>query len=202
MAVSAVLFMQIKASNPRSSTIAPILLSPTPALPDQSSLSFSPESLYLKLGQASEAAIQINSQGRFPTLIQLEIGYDPQVITQTELTPDTFFANPQILLNNNDEQTGRLSYALSLPPDETVHLEGGRLQRSESHDSFQVGMGKVAKLKFTVKKNTSAKESLLNFLPKTEMLSQNTNIPLEISNGLKIYITNPTPTASPSSFLR
>lgn len=185
LAVSGVLFIQIQSSAPRTSMLAPISLSPTPTLPDQSILSFSPDSFYLKPGQASEAAILINSQGRPPSLAQLEIAYDPEVLTQVDLTPGAFFPNPQILLNTNDEETGRLSYVLTTPSNETPRLQNGI----------------VAKLKFTVSKTTAKSDTSIYFLPKTQILSGNLNIPAQISASLKIYITNPIP-ASPSSLLK
>ena len=58
--------------------------------------------------------IQINSQGLQPDLLQFELAYNPAVLTEVSITPKTTLKT-NIQLNNNNEKTGRLSYAIYLP---------------------------------------------------------------------------------------
>ncbi len=177
----------------KSNSIIPInkilptpTFTPSPTLSAQSTLAFSPEIIYSNRGQAKEAGIQINSQGLYPTILQLELAYDPAILTNVSLSPGPNFPNPNILLNNNDEKTGRISYAFSLIP-------------QEKPLNFT---GTAATLKFTVSNTALQKETSLYFLPKTAIISEGVNIPLKIAYGIKIIINQSTPVASTSSTLR
>ena len=44
------------------------------------------------------------------TAVQLEMQYDPQVLTNVSITPSVFFKNPEILLSQIDEKTGRITF--------------------------------------------------------------------------------------------
>jgi hypothetical protein len=159
---------------------------PTPSPFIESSISFSPDTINTNSGKSNEALIEINTQGKYPTLIQLELAYDPSVISEVSLIPGTLFTSPIILLNNIDKKTGRISYALSVPDGET---------------SKQL-LGTVAKLIFTINKNAIQNQTSFYFLPKTAIHATDTNIPLKIAYGLKIIINPLSQTASKSSFLR
>jgi hypothetical protein len=145
---------------------------PTPTLQPESSLSFAPDTIYSIVGQSHEVNIQLNSQGKYPTSAQLELAYDPTILTEITLTPGALFPNPKILLNNIDEATGRISFALSLSPNEKPR------QMSAV----------AAKMKFKIRENTLQNQTAIYFLPKTSIISQDGNIPLKITYGLKIFI--------------
>jgi len=169
-----------------SSPIPLISLSPTPTLPAESSLSFIPDTIYTPAGQNGKASIQLNSQSTYPTGAQLELAYDPAILTEITLTPGTLFPKSTVLLNNNDEATGRISYALSL-------------DKNEKPQNFS---GTTAIVKFKVRKNIIQNQTAIYFLPKTAIIAKDGNIPLKIAYGLKI-ITNPSSTtASASPILR
>lgn len=171
--------------NTISSPIPFISFSPTPAIPAESSLSIVPDTLYVPTGQIGEASIQLNSQSKYPLGAQLELAYDPTILTEITLTPGTLFPKPAVLLNNNDEATGRISYALSI-------------DKNEKPQNFS---GTTAIIKFKVKKNIIQNQTAIYFLPKTTIISQDGNIPLKIAYGLKIII-NPSTTATASPILR
>jgi hypothetical protein len=180
-----VIYTKIKIIN--QNNISAITTLPSPKLIQQaeSSLTFSPDAVTTNDGESKEVNIRIDSHGKYPTLIQLELAYDATILTGVALSPGTYFANPNILLNNNDEKTGRISYAISLPPG--------------ANPSFFSGTAAI--VKFTVRKNTLQRQTLMYFLPKTAIRALSTNIPLKITYGIKILI-NPSTSTSTSPTLR
>jgi len=84
------------------------------------------------------------------TVVQLELQYDPLVLTDVAITPSSFFPKPDVLLNQIDTKTGRISYALS------VGLTGEGI----------IDKGTVANLAFSVKAQAPTK-TIIIFLPKT-----------------------------------
>ena len=84
------------------------------------------------------------------TAVQLELQYDPNILTDIEVVPGPFFANPQILLDQIDIKAGRISYALGLGQNEKA----------------TTGSGTVANITFSVKSKLPEKTAMI-FLPKT-----------------------------------
>jgi hypothetical protein len=154
---------------------SPLLLSltPTPSQPIEITLKFIPDEIYTNPGQNNQIGIQINSQGKHPDLLQFEIGYDPAVLTEISITPK---APLNILLDNNDEKNGRISYAANLP---------ANIKPLPSGENIPVI------LKFKVKENTLQQQTTLFFLPKTAASSKSINIPIKIAYGAKIFIATP-----------
>lgn len=147
------------------------LLTPTPTQPTESTLKFIPDEIHTNPSQTNELNIQVNSQGLHPDLLQFELAYDPEILAEISITPKSTL-NANIALNNNDERTGRLSYAAKLPQP---------LSSSEI----------PVTLKFKVKKNTLQKQTTIYFLPKTATSSKGINIPIKIAYGAKIIIATP-----------
>ena len=84
------------------------------------------------------------------TGVQLELSYDPEIITNVSIQQGTFFLKPVVLLNNIDKENGRISYALGINP----------------QDSGKKGEDIVATLTF--KTNVlSPTATTISFLPKT-----------------------------------
>lgn len=81
---------------------------------------------------------------------QLELQYDPKILTQVTVVPGTFFKNPLVLLNQIDKTTGRISYAFGINPE----------------DQAVTGQGVVATITFTAKAGIEEQTGIL-FLPKT-----------------------------------
>jgi hypothetical protein len=84
------------------------------------------------------------------TAVQLELQFDPLLLSNIAVTPDSFFLNPSVLLNQIDYKTGRISYAFGIGP------TGQGI----------TGQGTVANLTFSVKAGTPVKTAII-FLPKT-----------------------------------
>lgn len=124
-----------------------------PASPAQTTLSMSEE----QASPSSQHVIDVNIDTRDNkvTATQLELSYDPTVITNVSLQAGTFFTTPTILLNNVDKNNGRISYALA------VQLANGP----------QRGTGVVARVLYdTVPGSTGS--ATISFLPKTQVTAE------------------------------
>jgi len=103
------------------------------------------------------------------TAVQLELQYDPEILINVTVVPGSFFANPDVLLNQIDSKTGRISYAFG------IGLTGQGV----------VGQGTVATLSFSVIAGT-AKQTAIIFLPKTLVTAEGIreSVLKETFNGL------------------
>jgi len=88
---------------------------PTPTPVAQTTLSLSPNPYQATTG-ANEIKVLINSESNKITTAQVELAYDPKLITNVKITKGEFLTNAVELLNKNDATTGRLSFALGLLP--------------------------------------------------------------------------------------
>lgn len=84
------------------------------------------------------------------TAVQLEMQYDPKILLNIAVVPGPFFTKPEVLLNQIDSETGRISYAFG------VGLT----------DPGIIGNGVVATLTFDVRAGVLQQTGIL-FLPKT-----------------------------------
>lgn len=91
------------------------------------------------------------------TAVQLELQYDPKVLTNVSVDPSLFFKNPDVLLNQIDAKTGRISYAFGI----------GLTNQGV------VGQGVVANITFEAKAGIPQETAIL-FLPKTLVTAQDT----------------------------
>lgn len=124
---------------------------PTPTPPAQTILMLSPNPLSAKVG-SNEIVVEIDSGTNAVTTVQLELAYDPRLISNVQITPETFLTNASVLLNKNDTSTGRYSYALGLLPSQIA----------------KAGKGAVAKITFTPRNATlTTKDTELTLLPKS-----------------------------------
>lgn len=105
-----------------------------------------------------------------PTIIQLEIAYDPNALSQVSITPGTYFDAPQVLLNNINTHTGRISYALS----------GKEINET----------GSIATISVTKNPAFPDVETSLSFLPKSMIKGiTDTNL-LMATYGTKLYFAS------------
>jgi hypothetical protein len=119
--------------------------------PVQTILTISSDLTKLSTPSAYSSDIIINTGQDMVNKVQLEISYDPKVLTKVDVSPGLFFTDPQIFLKNIDPVNGRISFAFG------VH----------KNENGQVGQGVLAKLTFTaVQKVASTSVSLL---PKTQV---------------------------------
>ncbi len=183
LAIGAFLYMY---TSPHTASFLPAFSNraETPLPISESVLSFSPNPVSAKAGQNISLDVNLNFQNDLPTVMQLEIGYDPTILTLVAVTPGTFFTDPTILLNTNNPRTGRISYALKC--------------LSNSSDCINQKAKTAAKFDFIINPYTYKSATSVTFLPKTLLQTKENSDVLLQKNDAKIIITNTTPSASPS----
>lgn len=136
---------------PQSSKPAPAVIAPKEAI-EQTVLSFGQPFIAISSSKALNYSLPINiaTGSNKVTAVQLELQYDPKILTSVSIIPGSFFQKPDVLLNQIDPKTGRISYAFG------VGLTGQGV----------VGQGIAATLNFETKKGIDEETAIL-FLPKT-----------------------------------
>ncbi|MDO8728936.1 MAG: cohesin domain-containing protein, partial [bacterium] len=99
-----------------------------PVLP-QTSILFGDLSAVLSTTSAKTYSlpIKISTVNNKVTVVQLELSYDPKILTDVKVNTGTFFANPFIPINQVNEKDGRISYAISINPQDTGRQGNGLL---------------------------------------------------------------------------
>lgn len=92
----------------------PFAPSPTPFA--QTVMTMSPAAISVASGATGTVSVNIDSGINAVTAVQLDMTYDPKALTNIKITAGPFFQNPFELLNIIDTKTGKISYALGLPP--------------------------------------------------------------------------------------
>ncbi|MEK7572007.1 MAG: cohesin domain-containing protein [Patescibacteria group bacterium] len=121
---------------------------PSPSPVAQSTLRLSPAALTIQAGIPATIQVKIENSNASPTLVQLELSYDPNTVTNVTLTPGDFFTKPVILFSKVSPTSGRISYAIS------------------SEEKSTATSGTVATLSF-LPIASFANETAISFLPKT-----------------------------------
>jgi hypothetical protein len=124
---------------------------PEPTTPAYTVLALSPNPLTVGPGQQGRAEVTIDTDQNDVTAVQLELGYDPTIITNVKVTPGALIANPAVLIDKNDPTAGRYTYAFGITPNGTPVK----------------GTGVVATVTFTTRANAVGKETQLGLLPST-----------------------------------
>jgi hypothetical protein len=149
--VTVVLFVFALRSN-NQQNVTPVATQPTsavsvsPETPAHSILAISPNPVTVQPGQEGTAEVTIDTADNNVTAVQLEIAYDPTIIGNIQLKPGSLFENSVVLINKNNAQTGRFTYAFGITP---------------NHSTVK-GIGTVATITFIGKK---AGQSQLSLLP-------------------------------------
>lgn len=123
----------------------------------------------------------LQTQSR-PTVIQLEIAYEPASLYNMSIMPGDYFVAPDIPLEKIDYKNGRISFALS-------------------GQSINPGSKTVARINFTPLNYGVTKQTELKFFPKTSVKEGSRLIELKNTTGATITI-HPSftiPFATPSS---
>lgn len=153
-----------------------------------STLSFLPAVVTVRPGTKSSIAIHLNVQGDIPTLVQFEIGYDPQVITPLSIIPGQFFINPTTLLNTMTPGSGRISYAI---------------QCADAKDCINQETKTVATIAFSVNPYSIKKQTTLTFFPKTLLQTvDGTQVLLKTQNAQVKMFGNIQPAATASAGIK
>lgn len=130
--------------------------------------------------QAHEATVVLDARIHSVTGVQLEMSYDPEVLSNVTIAPaePSFFgsnSNTVILSRDVDETIGRITYIVGITPSAVPG----------------VGRGDIAKLSFTVNPTSNAVSTDISILP-SSIVSQedlvNESV-LRSTNSLKINIT-------------
>lgn len=153
------------------------LQKPTPTPPTESTLIFSPNPLTVTVGATASAEIVIESQGAFPKILQLEISYEPAILSNMEILPGNISADQKVLLKKINYHTGRISYALETNIPQTTQKES-RV---------------IATLHFLPLNGFGTKETYINFLPKTTIKGANDKNAFKEGYGMRIILNQSVP---------
>ncbi len=118
-----------------------------------SSLIFSDEIRQSTSSGIYEMDIIIDSGDNKITGVQIELDFDPEILTEFDLTAGDFLSEPQLILKEIDNENGRASFVLGIKPE----------QKSVS------GKGIIATVSFSKNGNDPA---FINFLPQTLVSAQ------------------------------
>jgi hypothetical protein len=168
---------------------------PIKITPADTSLLLSTESQSLQLGQTATIAVLIHNINPHPNIAQIDLAYDPSVLTIDSIAPGTFFTNPAIALQTIDPVAGRISYALHCPISQT----------SEAIiDCVNPSSSTLATITFSVNSNALQNNTTLSFLPKTVVRIKNGRDVLQKTSGLQLtiersYYTSPSATKIPAT---
>lgn len=127
----------------------------------------SPATAMLSLSQnttmstsASKALnLDVDGGGSKVTGVQVEISYDPKVLTNVSITPGSYIENPVVLFNSVDKKNGRISYAVGITP------TGNPV----------TGTGTAAIIKYSVLPGVTINTTTLHFLSKTIVAAEGVN---------------------------
>lgn len=173
------------AVTPEKKTETPQAIVPTPTPAAQTALAFSPNPLTIASPSATVDVV-VDTQTNPVTAVQLELSYDPKVITSIDVKPGSFFTNPAELLKTIDTKEGKISYALGILPS----------------DNPKKGQGVAATITFRTNLKVG-QSTQIAFLPKTLVTASGIT-----SSVLKTYSTpllilrqnaTPSPQSSPSA---
>jgi hypothetical protein len=129
---------------------------PTPTPIAHTVLSFSPQTTTVSSASSSAQSldIMINANGDPVSGIQLELSFDPKVITLKTLTPGTFLPNSLTLLPAKiDNVNGTATLIFAKTPSQKP----------------QNGSGLAASLTYTIKPGVTASQTQIKILPKSEI---------------------------------
>lgn len=115
------------------------------------------ESTKAEEGNNYFSTVNINTGKNGVIGVQLELYYDPTLITNVTITPLDFFPQAVEVLKKVDQQNGRISYALTVSPGEEAVK----------------GVGELVKINYTPI-GAEGVNSVINFLPKTEVSGDTT----------------------------
>lgn len=125
-----------------------------------------------------QSDVMITTNANKITAVQLELTYDPSLITVTDIVPGSFIQSPVVLLKKIVPETGRITYALG------INLG----QQPVS------GSGVLATIEFTPVAGQT-KQANIDILSTTEVAAQNElKSVLKSYNGIKFPLISPTPT--------
>jgi hypothetical protein len=134
----------------------PITTEPSPTTPvAYTVLSMQPNPVTVTNGQGS-VDVMINTDQNDVTAVQLELQYDPKVLSNVKVIQSDLFENTVVLLNQTDTKNGRISYAMGIPP---------------SQQPIK-GTGKIATITFSARATEGITSTELSFRPLSLVTAQ------------------------------
>ncbi len=126
--------------------------------------------------------VYLDSGKNTVTGVQLELYYDPKVVSNVTISPLDYFSSATEALKTIDQPNGRISYAIG-----TSLGESGVMSK-----------GNLAKITFTLTPNPDVPTTSFNFMPKTSVHGNGTDESLlkETKDGQITLITT-SPTTQP-----
>lgn len=156
----------------------------TPALTAKSTLAFYPGTINTVAGQPTTARVWISTQGPAPKLIQLELAYDPTLLSNVTITPGNFFSNPVTLLQIIDANSGRISYVLST--DQKIKTAKGTVANIHFTPTARAGTTEISFQQKTMVRSDGAINTLTGTYGATVDVT-NSIIPQASVSGVKKY---------------
>lgn len=135
---------------PSAPSASPMAQQPTPEIPAHTVLQLGPNPITVAPGQTSTVNITMDTSDNNVTAVQLELGYDPTIVSILKITPGTMFASqPVVLIDKDNTTTGRYTYAFGITP----------------NSQPVKGSGIVATITFTTKAGAVGKDTQIGLLP-------------------------------------
>jgi hypothetical protein len=165
--------------------LLPITKSPTVAKPTPATLAYAQTTLSFSIPVNTNldnysTDVLISTGDNKTTAVQLEISYDPKILTNVDIKPGAFFTSPVVLLKKIDTVNGRISYALGINPNQKAIA----------------GSGTVATISFSTVSGTTATQTPINFELKTAATAVGyAQSVLKQSTGV-LFSISPTPTVA------
>lgn len=181
LCTAGLLYLALHNGTPQKITVSP---SPTPMSPNAKTM-LSIDSAPATLSSAlSQHTVEVVLDTTNPVNgVQLELSYDPAMLTNVKIAPGTYFTQPNELINNINTTDGRISYALV----EQLSVHG--------HN----GKGPVALISFDVKQGATISSTMLSFLPKTAVTADGIlESVLKKTSNYTLSLLSPTPTVTPT----
>ncbi|HSW47464.1 MAG TPA: cohesin domain-containing protein [Candidatus Saccharimonadales bacterium] len=137
----------------------------------KTSLYFNPNLIMMTASQSAQVDIELNHNQaeNNSKLIQLEISYDPTILYNVRVMSGNYLTNPDVILNNIDSTTGRISYAL---------------KSDFSNPNSKI----LATIHFNALNLGFEKQTKISFLPKTLMRFDEETVKIDSMNGAQIII--------------
>jgi len=103
--------------------------------------------LSIKKLSSSNVSVTIDTSGKQVTAVQIEISYDPQILTGVSVSPGTFFTDPLILNSKVDPANKTIFLALGIRPGQQAPAGTGTIAIISFTPNF--GISTQASLQFT-----------------------------------------------------
>ena len=151
----ALIVLAVKMNKPMNPSQNKTASTPSPTPVAHTTLSFSPNTVALtSIAGTQSLDIMINTNGDPVSGIQLELSFDPKVVSLKTLTQGTFLPNALTLLPAKIDNTNGTA---------TIIFAKTPAQEAKS------GSGLAATLTYTIKPGATASQTMIKILPKSEI---------------------------------